>query len=214
MIVSDLTANLSGYYRWHAHIYDLTRWTFLFGRTGLIRLASKHIAPPRRILEIGCGTGSNLVLLARTFPAAEIVGLDLSAEMLKKAQQNIARFGGRVSLLHRSYSEPLANGSFDLIVISYCLSMMNPGFAEALRICRQDLSPSGTLAIVDFHDTRAGWFRRWMRFNHARLEGQILEEFERSGMHLDHLTVRRAYGGLWLWFTCLASIRARPEMLG
>jgi S-adenosylmethionine-diacylgycerolhomoserine-N-methlytransferase len=205
MIVSESAENLSGYYRWHAHIYDLTRWTFLFGRTDLIRLAARQIAPPRRILEIGCGTGKNLVSLARTFQAAEITGLDLSEEMLKKAARNVARCGGRVSLMHRSYSESLTDGSFDLIVISYCLSMMNPGYADALRLCQEDLSPSGSLAIVDFHDTRAEWFRRWMRFNHARLDGQILEELRRSKLRLDHCSVRSAYGGLWRWFTCLFS---------
>src|SRR5258705_4591589 len=44
------------YYRWHAHFYDVTRWAFLFGRTALIRLAAGQLRP-RRILEVGCGTG-------------------------------------------------------------------------------------------------------------------------------------------------------------
>ena len=75
------TATLTRYYRWHARLYDATRWSFLFGRTALIRAIAAD-SQPRRILEIGCGTGSNLLYLHRQFPDAAITGLDLSADML------------------------------------------------------------------------------------------------------------------------------------
>lgn len=65
---ADHTAVLSRYYRWHARLYDATRWSFLFGRAALIRSIAGFRAPPRHILEIGCGTGSNLLRLARQFP--------------------------------------------------------------------------------------------------------------------------------------------------
>jgi S-adenosylmethionine-diacylgycerolhomoserine-N-methlytransferase len=134
-------ANLHGYYRWHAHFYDATRWAFLFGRAALIRQAAEQLRP-RRILEVGCGTGTNLAKLARRFPDAEIVGLDLSAEMLRKARKKVERYGPRVSLLERVYNAPVSGGDrFDLIVFSYCLSMINPGYAEVLRLSEQDLSP-------------------------------------------------------------------------
>lgn len=196
------TTGLHGYYRWHAHIYDLTRWAFLFGRTELIRqAASMPGARPRRILEVGCGTGKNLTALAAAFPAAEIVGLDLSAEMLAKARQKIAAYGGRITLLERPYDGPVAGGRpFDLIVFSYCLTMINPGFAEVLRICRDDLSAAGgQVAVVDFHDTRSEWFRRWMRLNHVRMDGQVLAALEASGFAVDKARIRSAYGGLWQW---------------
>ena len=198
-------ASLRGYYRWHAHFYDATRWAFLFGRTPLIRQAAERLRP-RRILEIGCGTGRNLVQLARFFPHAEIVGLDLSGEMLRKARTKIAKYGSRVSLLERVYSAPVSGGDpFDLIVLSYCLSMINPGYDEVLRICEQDLSPAGHLALVDFHDTRVDWFRRWMGLNHVRMDGQILAALQSAPFRLDPCLVKSAYGGLWRWFLCLAA---------
>lgn len=40
--------------------------------------------------------------------------------------------------------------------------MTNPSYADALRVCVQDLSERGHIAVVDFHDTSSGWFRRWM----------------------------------------------------
>jgi S-adenosylmethionine-diacylgycerolhomoserine-N-methlytransferase len=198
-------ANIDGYYRWHAHFYDATRWAFLFGRTALLRLcADEH--SPRRILEVGCGTGKNLAELARYFPQAEIVGLDLSAEMLNKARKKLAGCGPRVSLLQRVYSDPVSDGDpFDLIVFSYCLTMINPGYGEALRLCQHDLSANGRVAVVDFHDSRFAWFRRWMGLNHVRMDGQILQALQSAGFKLQPCLVRSAYGGVWRWFCCLAS---------
>jgi S-adenosylmethionine-diacylgycerolhomoserine-N-methlytransferase len=205
-------ASLHGYYRWHAHFYDATRWAFLFGRRRLIRQAAAQLRP-RRILEVGCGTGRNLAELARFFPDAQIVGLDLSAEMLSKARAKIEAYGPRVTLLERVYNTPISGGDpFDLIVFSYCLSMINPGYDDVLRLCERDLSPQGHLALVDFHDTRVGWFRRWMGVNHVRMEGQILAALEAAGFNLQSCRIRSAYGGLWRWITCLAT--RQPSLLG
>jgi S-adenosylmethionine-diacylgycerolhomoserine-N-methlytransferase len=198
-------ANLQGYYRWHAHLYDATRWSFLFGRAALIRTVAEQVRP-QRILEVGCGTGKNLAELARIFPHSKIVGLDLSAEMLNKARRKIEMYGPRVSLLERTYAVPVSFGEpFDLIVLSYCLSMINPGYAEVLRLCEQDLSPEGRLALVDFHDTKFGWFRRWMGLNHVRMDGQIVAALQAAGLKLQPYVVNSAYGGLWRWFYCVAS---------
>ncbi len=197
--------SLHGYYRWHAHFYDATRWAFLFGRTALIRRAAQQLSP-RRILEVGCGTGKNLAELARCFPHAEVIGLDLSAEMLAKARKKTEVYGQRITLLERPYSAPVSSGDpFDLIVFSYCLSMINPGYDAVLDLCTRDLSPHGCLAIVDFHDTRFAWFRRWMGVNHVRMDGQILAALEKSGLNLDSCSVTFAYGGLWRRFACLAT---------
>jgi S-adenosylmethionine-diacylgycerolhomoserine-N-methlytransferase len=172
-------ANLQGYYRWHAHLYDATRWSF--------------------------GTGRNLAELARAFPYAEIVGLDLSAEMLAKAQKKIAPYARRVSLRECAYNTPVSGGDpFDLIVLSYCLSMINPGYADVLRLCERDLSPQGRLAVVDFHDTKSAWFRSWMGMNHVRMDGQILAALHAAGLNVQPCVVSPAYGGVWRWFGCFA----------
>jgi S-adenosylmethionine-diacylgycerolhomoserine-N-methlytransferase len=197
--------SLGRYYRFHAHIYDVTRWAFLFGRHQLIREAARSVRA-RRILEVGCGTGSNLIPLARAYPAASITGVDLSAAMLGKARKKLAGYGPRIQLVHRHYSEPLskAGEGFDLIVFSYCLSMINPGFEAVLRTAQRDLAPGGVLAIVDFHGTRSKLFGRWMRLNHVRLDGQILRELVGCDLRIEPCHVRNAYGGWWQYLTCLA----------
>jgi S-adenosylmethionine-diacylgycerolhomoserine-N-methlytransferase len=190
-------SSLTHYYRWHARIYDLTRWAFLFGRRQLILRAASQVVMPQRILEIGCGTGSNLVGLAEAFPKAQIIGLDLSQDMLERARAKMKRYGSRVALLHRPYDGPVAIGDkFDLIVFSYSLSMINPGYDQVLNLCLADLSPRGTVAVVDFHETRWPWFRRWMGVNHVRMEGQILEHLRGRFQPLI-CQVQHGYGDLW-----------------
>src|SRR5919112_3377343 len=43
--------------------------------------------PPRRILELGTGTGAGALMLARRFPAAEVAAVDLSEPMIRQAEQ-------------------------------------------------------------------------------------------------------------------------------
>ena len=63
-------SRLAGYYRLHSKIYDSTRWSFLHGRWALVELLAAQ-GRPNRILEVGCGTGTNLLHLARLFPELE-----------------------------------------------------------------------------------------------------------------------------------------------
>lgn len=188
---------IENYYRLHARIYDQSRWAFLFGRNEILNLVAEHIQP-NRILEIGCGTGHNLLRLQGRFPGAEIHGLDLSASMLQVARQ---RLKNRVHLWQQPYNMPLTRARlhsepFDLIVASYALSMFNPGWEQAIDSICQDLRPGGCLALVDFHDTRFAWFRHWMTMNHVRMDAHLLYGLD-ARLQLQHAELRPAYAGLW-----------------
>ncbi len=191
---------VEGYYRLHARIYDATRWSFLFGRSSLLdRLP--HGFTPTRVLEIGCGTGSVLARIARRYPKAEAVGLDCSSDMLAIAQRRLAPFGVRVQVERRAYGQHAATEPrFDLVVASYALTMFNPGWEAAIEAAHTDLRPGGLIAIVDFHDSRFAWFRRWMGVNHVRLDGHLLPRLSRRFDPLLSETPR-AYGGLWRYTT-------------
>lgn len=190
--------SIEGYYRWHARIYDATRWSFLFGRTSILREVAK-LATPARILEVGCGTGKNLVTLGRIFPQAEIAGIDLSDTMLDVARRKAAPFGSRIRLIHGAYGTAQTrsdDGSPDLILFSYALSMFNPGFESAIESAHRDLAPGGHVAVVDFHATRLPLFERWMGVNHVRMNGQLQPPLrERFAARVDRLDT--AYAGVW-----------------
>lgn len=189
---------IAQYYRIHAGIYDLTRWTFLRGRENLIRLAAAQ-CQPKDILEVGCGTGKNLLLLGRLFPEAQLSGLDLSPHMLGQAHQKLQGLSQRLTLVEAAYDRPVAPGRFDLVVFSYALSMFNPGWEAALLTASQDLSPGGTIAIVDFHDSPSERFKRWMGFNHVRLDSHLLPRL-RKLFPSDEWSVPSVFGGLWSYF--------------
>lgn len=164
-------------YRHQRHIYDASRKFYLLGRDRMIA----DLAPPPggTILEIGCGTGRNLIQIARAYPGRPCFGLDVSAEMLATARQSVAKAGlaERIVLKQADATgfDPQAlfgRAGFDRIVISYALSMIPPWqgvVEEALR----RLSPGGELHIVDFGD-QAGLpapFRaalnRWLTLFHV-----------------------------------------------
>lgn len=195
-------ASIESYYRWHARIYDVTRWSFLFGRTGILREVAK-LAAPTRILEVGCGTGRNLVNLCRIFPRAQVTGIDLSETMLEVARRKAAPYGSRIRLLHGAYGATPMGGEDpapDLILFSYALSMFNPGFEAAIESAHRDLAAGGHVAVVDFHDTRLPIFARWMGVNHVRMNGQLRPLLqERFECRVDRLPA--AYGGVWRYLT-------------
>ena len=70
-------------YRTQRHFYDLTRKYYLLGRDGLI----DALAPSKdgSVIEIGCGTGRNLIVAARAWPDARFYGIDISEAMLETA---------------------------------------------------------------------------------------------------------------------------------
>lgn len=197
---ADPAAVLGRYYRGHARLYDATRWSFLFGRVALIRALAGLSPPPRHILEIGCGTGSNLVRLVRQFPQAAVTGFDLSADMLARARRKLERERLPVTLLHQRYDRPLyPEPVFDLIVFAYCLTMINPGWERAVDTALGDLRPGGRLAVVDFHDTPFAGFRRWMGINHVRMDGHLLPYLDARCPPVER-TLGNAYGGGWRYF--------------
>ncbi|MEE9264757.1 MAG: class I SAM-dependent methyltransferase [Vicinamibacteria bacterium] len=85
------------YYRLHARFYDATRWAFLFGREELLRQVA-HRLTPQRVLEVGCGTGRNLPRLTELYPEANLTGVDLSPDMLAKAERTLSRWSERIRL--------------------------------------------------------------------------------------------------------------------
>lgn len=198
--------HLSKYYRFQSRIYDLTRWSFLFGRRKLIRSLPFRPENRFRVLEVGCGTGRNLVGLARRFPHAEITGIDLSEDMLGICRKKLRPFNGRVTTVHGTFGEVKFREKFDLIVFSYCLTMVNPGWDRLLRLAATSLSPQGVIAAVDFHDAPFTAFQRHMQRHHVRMEGQVLPEL--TDLFLpEEATVKKAYFGVWRWFSFVGKRR-------
>ena len=191
---------LTQYYRFHSKIYDVTRWSFLFGRNELLEKVSK-LSDPKNILEVGCGTGRNLLALRKIVPSAALFGVDISDEMLKVAEEKLVAAGVEANLIQESYDRPLhsVEDGFDLIVFSYCLSIINPGWQEAVLAAKADLSGSGVLAVVDFKESKSDIYKAWMAMNHVKIGNHISPMLEGSFKAL--LSEKHdAYFGVWSYF--------------
>lgn len=166
---ADHARAMDAQYALQRHVYDLTRKYYLLGRDRLIRELAVPVGGS--VLEVGVGTGRNLALAAKQFPDARLFGLDISAEMLKSAQVNMARAGAMErTLLGRAdatafdpqalFGEP----GFDRVYVSYSLSMI-PQWEAALAQALSVVEPGGSLHIVDFGQQEGlpGWFRTGLR---------------------------------------------------
>lgn len=204
-------------YRRQRHIYDASRKFYLLGRDRLI----DELAPAEGgcVLEIGCGTGRNLIRIARRYPGRACCGLDVSSVMLETARRSVGRAGlsDRIALAQADATDfdPQAlfgRAGFDRIVISYALSMIPPWqgvVEEALR----RLSPGGELHIVDFGDQRelprpfSAVLNRWLALFHVTPRRDLAAVLAASAARADvTLQARSLYRG----YAALAVLR-RPR---
>lgn len=202
--MQDQTAHsikLQRYYKYHSTIYDATRWSFLFGRQKFLSSLPELMSQPR-ILEIGCGTGNNLQLLEYFYPDASITGVDLSEDMLEKASRKVGNSKELNLMQFRYGSEGPDWDPFDLVVLSYSLTMIGENIDTILQHVHEDLNPNGYIAVIDFHDTPFKWFRRWMWHNHVSMDGTILPMLKKYFTE-EKVSLNKAYFGFWKYFTFL-----------
>ena len=150
----EATERMNRMYRRQRHIYDGTRRYYLLGRDQMI----ENLRPDAcaSVLEIGCGTGRNLVQAAQRFPGAKLFGIDVSTEMLTSAIASISRRGlsSRIRVAHgdaTGFDPQLLFGvpAFDHVMVSYSLSMI-PAWTRVIESALSHLKPGGRLHIVDF----------------------------------------------------------------
>lgn len=154
--MADAFENMDRMYRLQRYFYDLTRKYYLLGRDQL--LDEMNVQPGEGVLEAGCGTARNLIILAKRHPDANFYGLDASAAMLETAQgkADAARVEN-VTLKTALADEFTSDGTFglpekfDKIFFSYSISMIPP-WKESIQNALKNLKPGGELFIVDFYD--------------------------------------------------------------
>lgn len=201
---------MDGVYRWQRHIYDLTRKYYLLGRDRLI--AELDVPAGGNVLELGCGTGRNIILAARRYPEARFFGVDISAEMLETAGAAMTREGlsGRVMLARGDATDFDADALFDVerfdrIFVSYSLSMI-PSWEKTVSAALAALSPNGSLHVVDFGQQEGlprsfrallrGWLRKFHVAPRESLRDVLESESRRTGASFRFRTLYRGYA--WL----------------
>jgi len=106
---------------------------------------------PRRILDLGCGTGSATVMLKRTFPEAEVIGLDLSPYMLAAAAYKAEQSKLDICWRHgKAEQTGFPEASFDLVTATLLFHETPPIISQAiLQECFRLLTVGGQVLILD-----------------------------------------------------------------
>ena len=117
---------------------------------------------PKRIVDVGCGTGRPTRELLRLYPQAEIYGADLAPGMLRMARKHQPWLGKRARFVCAEASElPFADASVDLLYASLLLQWCEDLDATLLE-WRRLLKPHGlllfsTLGPDTLKELRAAW---------------------------------------------------------
>lgn len=143
-----------------AKSYDLTFGPMLHpGR--LAAISRLGITPGDRILEVGVGTGINAALYPRH---CSVTGIDLSASMLEKAAERLARKGRDVRLLEMNAEQlTFPDNSFDIVYAPYVMSVV-PDPVKVVKEMRRVCRPGGKFIVL----------------NHFRSVGPVFARVERA----------------------------------
>jgi methyltransferase-like protein/SAM-dependent methyltransferase len=116
-----------------------------------------------RVLELGCGTGGNLIPLAVAWPDSRFVGVDYAARHVEVAQHCIEQLGlGNIDIRHASILDVSeGDGLFDYVICHGVYSWVPEEVQNGiLRVCRRNLKPDGVAYIS--YNTLPGWHMRGM----------------------------------------------------
>lgn len=108
-----------------------------------------EIRPGARVLDVGAGTGAEMIFLARREPGLELHGLDLSVEMLRQCQKKL-RKAEMTAELYIGLAErlPFANDAFDVVFHMGAFNEFQDksgAIAEMIRVAR----PGTRILIAD-----------------------------------------------------------------
>jgi SAM-dependent methyltransferase len=118
-----------------------------------------------RVLELGCGNGSNLVPMAWGLPQSEFVGIDLAARAVARGQQMVSDLAmSNVRLIHGNITEISDDfGKFDYIIAHGIYSWVPAAVQkQVFSVCRRLLGPHG-IAFVSYNAFPGSHLRNMLR---------------------------------------------------
>ena len=161
--------------------------------------------PPGRALDLGCGTGTNVIYLARH--GLEVVGVDISSRAIAQARRKIehARLQGRAHVVTGDVTRleglPIA-GPFDLALDMGCFHNLGvPGRERYIAGLSGRIKPGGLYLLYAF-GPRVQW-GRGMGLEPREAKQLFSSAFEL--LHIEHGLDRRGIGSAWYTFQKLTT---------
>ncbi len=129
--------------------YD-SRWSFYIQATLGETVKRLDLQTSNRLLDIGCGTASLFQAILAEYLSVELVGVDLSAAMLRVAHKKLGDHRA-VFLAAQAKSLPFATRSFDIVVSCNAFHYWREP-EECLAEIARVLKPNGRIVITDWCD--------------------------------------------------------------
>jgi ubiquinone/menaquinone biosynthesis C-methylase UbiE len=171
---------------------------------GLLKLAAGE---GEKVVEIGFGTGHAILALARSVgDSGRVYGVDISAGMLRVAQERVGQAGlaGRVELRQGDAAQlPFEVGSMDAVFSSFALDLFDtPEIPVVLGECQRVLRDGGRLCMVAMSRTgKPGLMVRLYEWAHERFPGSVdcrpiyaQAAVQEAGFRVVDSTVRSTWG--------------------
>jgi ubiquinone/menaquinone biosynthesis C-methylase UbiE len=130
-------------------------------------IAQAALQPDDRVLEVGCGTGTLLMALAKSCPGIQVTGLDPDPRALARAQRKADAANVQLRL-DRGFADslPYSSASFDRVFS--CLMFHHLADSDERRRmlgeARRVLAPGGRLELMDISPPRSthSGLARWL----------------------------------------------------
>jgi len=212
----DLPSSAAGYFGSMSESYDSLIHRAVPRYDEMIaRLLDYLPRDPRRVLELGCGTGNLSLQLAKSFPLAELTLVDASAEMIalvrSRIDESTSAFpppasrlpASRISYVEARFEElDLPAHSFDLVVSSISLHHVKDKAALYARI-RSLMTTGGRFCFADQirgepESNHAVNWERWLDFCRERghCTGDEIDSLLQHAAAHDHYTTLTEHGAL------------------
>lgn len=170
-------------------LYDPLVSLMGFDRARQELVSAANIEPGHHILDIGCGTGTLVVMLKRQYPTAQVVGLDPDPKALRRAQIKATRAAVSAQFDPGFADElPYKDESFDQVFSSFMFHHLKEQEREKmLREVLRVLKSGGSFHLLDFVANNAshGFLDRLFH-SHAQMKDNrdttILELMSRVGL--------------------------------
>ncbi len=175
----------------------------------LYRLAARRLVVPWVLqrqqpdgegLEIGAGSGAMTAQLLQAFPRTRMIATDYDTDMVRAAQQTLARFKDRARVERADATDlPFGEDRFDFVLSAAMLHhtvAWEAALSEVVRVLR----PGGLLIGYDLLDTAVMRMMHFGEGHETRLLRPAQLQAELDRLHLTGVRTRRGVGGLVVRF--------------
>jgi len=148
-------------------------------------LAYSEVKEGDVVLDLGPGAGLDLLIAARKVgPSGQVIGVDMTEEMISKAEENIKAAGVKNVEVRKGLIEdlPVKSSSVDW-VISNCVINLSPEKEKVFSEISRVLKPGGRMVVSDMvGENIPEWLRENKNLYSACISGVISEKEYLSGL--------------------------------